>query len=77
MSAKDERLDKFARCTITIPINLLIRIDIERKKQNLTRSAFITRVLESNVLGDNDEKIDKFAEIDNKLKKIESLLFSK
>ena len=51
------KLDKLARSTITLPFSLLIKIDIERKKTNLTRSAWITKVIEASLNNAQDKQI--------------------
>ena len=69
-------IETLQRCTITIPIADLIKLDIERKKNNYTRSAFIRVVLE-NYLTERREETTDIEIINKKLEKILDLLTSK
>lgn len=45
-----DQIEKVVRYTITLPITLSIKMDIERKKLNLNRSAWIKMQLEKNIM---------------------------
>ena len=45
-----DQIEKVVRYTITLPITLAIKIDIERKGSNLSRSAWIKMHLENGLM---------------------------
>jgi DNA mismatch repair ATPase MutS len=45
-----DQIEKVVRYTITLPLTLSIKMDIERKKLNLNRSAWIRMQLEKNIM---------------------------
>ena len=45
-----DQIEKVVRYTITLPITLAIKIDIERKSSNLSRSAWIKMHLENGLM---------------------------
>ena len=72
----ENNIEKFQRCTVTIPLADLIKLDIERKKNNYTRSAFIRLVLEDYLI-EKKKEITDVERINQKLEKILDLLTSK
>lgn len=56
---KEEKLDNLVRWTITIPLSLAIKIDIERKATNDTKSSWIRKALEEKTLNQKNDNIDK------------------
>jgi hypothetical protein len=45
-----DQIEKVVRYTITLPLTLAIKIDIERKGSNLSRSAWIKMHLENGLM---------------------------
>lgn len=56
---KEEKLDNLVRWTITMPLSLAIKIDIERKATNDTKSSWIRKALEEKTLNQKIDNIDK------------------
>lgn len=56
---KEEKLDNLVRWTITMPLSLAIKIDIERKATNDTKSSWIRKALEEKTLNQKNDNIDK------------------
>lgn len=69
-------IDKFERITITVPLKVVIMLDIERKKNNLTRSAYIRQILEGNFASNKDDGTSQMLEINTKLEEIKQLLLN-
>jgi len=65
-----DQIEKVVRYTITLPLTLAIKIDIERKGSNLSRSAWIKMHLENGLmkndkttLGDIKNEIRELKEV--------------
>lgn len=60
---------KYAKISVSLPTDLIIKLDLEKGRTNESRSAWIKRAIESS-LGKKDSEIDKLKEELNELKQI-------
>ena len=66
-----DQIAKVVRYTITLPMTLSIRMDIERKKLNLSRSTWIKMQLEKNII---KAKQITLKDIQNEIKELKKII---
>ena len=65
-----DQIEKVVRYTITLPLALSIKMDIERKKLNLSRSAWIKIQLEKSMKKSNQITLEEVTKEIKELKEI-------
>lgn len=67
-----DKLDRVVRWTISIPLPLSIKIDIERKKSNDTKSSWIRKCLEKELLNSNNIIDPEIKRLSDELEQLKS-----
>jgi hypothetical protein len=72
----DAKIDGYQRLTISLPLSILIKLDLEREKGNYSRSAFVRLILENSLYG-KQKPSNELEVIDKKLEEIKKILTEK